>query len=112
MKPCWGSVFTLDLFNTYNPLGGEVPLKESSVPAFLGAPFHPPGSPRHHRCTQGNSPVIDALFADSVPTGSRTQLYTRLYIFYILGQGLGPAAAAAVFFYTGNSWNLEVRRGG
>lgn len=29
---------------------------------------------------QGNSPVLDALFADSVPTGSRAYLYTRLHI--------------------------------
>ena len=29
---------------------------------------------------QGNSPVLDALFADSVPTGCRSRMYTRLHI--------------------------------
>ena len=57
---------------------------------------------------QGNSPVLDSLFADSVPTGSRASMYSWLYISYILSQGLGPATAAAVFHYTGDTWDLQI----
>ncbi len=43
-------------------------------------------------CAQANAPVLDALFADSVPTGQRAALYTRLHICYILSQASGSAS--------------------
>jgi hypothetical protein len=36
--------------------------------------------------SQANAPILDALFADSVATGRRSQLYTLLHIAYITSQ--------------------------
>ncbi len=33
-----------------------------------------------YAAVQANAPVLDALFADSVPTGSRSKLYTKLHM--------------------------------
>ncbi len=57
---------------------------------------------------QGYSPVLDALFADSVPTGARSNIYTTQFICSILSQGLGPAIAALLFWIHGNTWDIEV----
>ncbi|GAX74844.1 hypothetical protein CEUSTIGMA_g2290.t1 [Chlamydomonas eustigma] len=57
---------------------------------------------------QGNSPVLDSLFADSIPTGCRSQLYTWLHVGYILSQGLGPATTAIMFYWTGDTWSIVV----
>ncbi|GIL45087.1 hypothetical protein Vafri_2033 [Volvox africanus] len=57
---------------------------------------------------QANAPVLDALFADSVPTGNRSKLYTWLHMSYIVAQGIGPGVGAAMFALNGNVWKLEV----
>ncbi|GFR48525.1 hypothetical protein Agub_g10420 [Astrephomene gubernaculifera] len=57
---------------------------------------------------QANAPVLDALFADSVPTGNRSRLYTWLHMSYIVSQGLGPGIGAVMFALNGNVWKLEV----
>ncbi|GIL76375.1 hypothetical protein Vretimale_5936 [Volvox reticuliferus] len=57
---------------------------------------------------QANAPVLDALFADSVPTGNRSKLYTWLHMSYIVAQGIGPGVGAAMFAINGNVWKLEV----
>jgi hypothetical protein len=56
--------------------------------------------------------VLDALFADSVPTGARSSIYTTQFICSILSQALGPAIAALLFYLHGNTWDIEVRWAG
>lgn len=63
---------------------------------------------RHKCIPQASSPVLDALVADSVPTGKRAALYTALHIAYIMSLGLGPAAAAGLFWWKGDEWSTEV----
>jgi hypothetical protein len=77
------------------PRAGAAPLADR--PALPSGP-HP----------QGYSPVLDALFADSVPTGARSTIYTTQFICSILSQGLGPAIAALLFWLHGNTWDIEV----
>jgi hypothetical protein len=57
---------------------------------------------------QGNSSVVESLFADSVPTGSRSEVYSWLHVCNVAAQSLGPAIAAYFFFSTSDSWDIEV----
>ena len=57
---------------------------------------------------QGSLPILDSLFADSVPTGARSMLYTRLFMCSILSQGVGPLLAACLFWLHGNKWQLDI----
>lgn len=57
---------------------------------------------------QGSFPVVEALFADSIPTGHRTSLYSLMQISSMLAGGLGPAVAAVYFWVRGNAWSLTL----
>ena len=52
-----------------------------------------------------NAPM-QAIFADSIPTGQRTEVYTSLQIISTLAYGLGPLLAAIAFELIGDEWTL------
>lgn len=58
---------------------------------------------------QASAPIVDSLFADSIPTGKRAGLYTALTVSYVLSSAVGPATAAALFVLHGNEWSTDVR---
>lgn len=59
---------------------------------------------------QGAGPVQDALFADSVATGSRATVYTAAHVASVLSKAVGPLLSAALFARSGGGWSLGVLR--
>ncbi|BDA40768.1 probableE424 Na(+), Li(+), K(+)/H(+) antiporter at N-terminal half [Coccomyxa sp. Obi] len=55
----------------------------------------------------GSWPIVDSLFADSVPTGGRDRIYTLMYSSNYLASAIGPLLAALLFYLRGNSWSLR-----
>ncbi|KAK9916421.1 hypothetical protein WJX75_002413 [Coccomyxa subellipsoidea] len=55
----------------------------------------------------GSWPIVDSLFADSVPTGGRDRIYTLMYSSNYLASAIGPLLAALLFWLRGNSWSLH-----
>ena len=53
---------------------------------------------------------VQALFADSVPRGERSQAYTRLFTAWLVPSCVGPAISAVMFARMGDSWTLEQLR--
>lgn len=51
-----------------------------------------------------------ALYADSVPEGTRTTWFTRLFQAYLLGDCVGPAVTVALFHFCGDHWHLNELR--
>eukprot|EP00667_Euglena_gracilis_P008170 EG_transcript_8273 len=50
---------------------------------------------------------VEAIFADSVPTGSRSGIYTLEYAMILFSQATGPIIAIASFYYLGNHWTVN-----
>lgn len=56
-------------------------------------------------------PALDALFADSTPSGGRAAAYTARYGLAVASNGLGPSIAAGIYARYGDAWNLaEIKR--
>jgi len=53
-----------------------------------------------------NAPM-QAIFADSLPTGRRTEIYTTLTVAATLSYGIGPLIAMVAFCVIGDSWTIE-----
>lgn len=56
---------------------------------------------------EGYSPVVDAIFADSVPTGGRAGIYTLAFSVFVVASSGGQFVAAALFLSSGNQWNVS-----
>lgn len=56
------------------------------------------------------NPPLQSLYADSVPTGSRSKFFTWMYAAIILGSASGPLTAVILFSFLGNNWDLEKLR--
>lgn len=59
----------------------------------------------------GHSSAVEALFGDSVESGTRSRLYARKSALKVLGNAAGPLVSIAVFASLGNTWRrseLEV----
>lgn len=49
-------------------------------------------------------PAFEAIFGDSVASGKRSRIYSQRSSLQKLGNAVGPAVAAAIFFTTGDKW--------
>ena len=58
----------------------------------------------------GASGPIEALYADSVPTGERSASYFRLFCVDLLAESLGPLITIGVFVARGDRWSLATLR--
>ncbi|GAB9468095.1 hypothetical protein Gpo141_00005421 [Globisporangium polare] len=56
------------------------------------------------------SPAMEALFADSVPLGQRSLPFTIKHVVLNAALVVGPLCAIALFWYYGDTWDLEVLR--
>jgi MFS family permease len=55
-------------------------------------------------------PSIDALFADSLPTGGRSGWFQLAYALSLASRSVGPLLAALLFWRSGDEWRLPVLR--
>lgn len=55
-------------------------------------------------------PTIDALVADSVEQGERSQVYNDLFILYLSASAGGPIVSIAMFLGMGDEWSVETCR--
>ena len=53
------------------------------------------------------SPAVEAIFGDSVQSGSRSSIYQTRLACRFLGQATGPALAVIVFLVRGDKWTVE-----
>lgn len=53
-----------------------------------------------------NNPPMESLFADSVPLGERTKLYTLKQSIYVFASAAGPALGLGMYLVLGNTWSL------
>ena len=58
----------------------------------------------------GVGPTVDALFADSLPTGRRASWFQLAYALSLASRSLGPLVAALVFWRNGDEWRLPALR--
>jgi MFS family permease len=58
----------------------------------------------------GVGPTVDALFADSLPTGGRASWFQLSYALALASRSLGPLVAALVFWHSGDQWQLPTLR--
>jgi MFS family permease len=56
------------------------------------------------------NPSMEAIFADSVATGSRSKLYTYKQMAYVTAFGIGPLISLVLFWQLGNTWTLPEMR--
>ncbi|MFX0114097.1 MAG: MFS transporter [Candidatus Hodarchaeota archaeon] len=52
----------------------------------------------------------EALLADSLPSGTRSEIYARLFFLNMAFSAVGPALNIILFFILGDSWNLSILR--
>ena len=53
------------------------------------------------------NPALEALFADSVKTGERSETYSLRFMLSVGGFSLGPVTSAVLFSGIGNEWTLS-----
>eukprot|EP00894_Picocystis_sp_ML_P005006 jgi/Pico_ML_1/55523/g1197.t1 len=53
-----------------------------------------------------NNPPMESLFADSIPLGNRTKLYTIKQSVYVFSSAVGPALSLGMYLVLGNNWSL------
>jgi MFS family permease len=58
----------------------------------------------------GVSPTVDALFADSLPTGGRASWFQLAYALSLASRAVGPLLAAFLFWRGGDEWSLPTLR--
>lgn len=58
--------------------------------------------------SEGGNPVIESIFADSVPTGNRAGVYTLAFSLYVVSSSAGQFIAASIFYWNGNVWSLHL----
>ncbi|MFQ5981504.1 MAG: MFS transporter [Candidatus Heimdallarchaeota archaeon] len=52
----------------------------------------------------------EALLADSLPSGTRSEIYARLFFLNMALSAVGPAVNIILFFILGDSWDLSILR--
>mmetsp|Transcript_16098 Transcript_16098/g.30934 ORF Transcript_16098/g.30934 Transcript_16098/m.30934 type:complete len:493 (-) Transcript_16098:272-1750(-) len=50
---------------------------------------------------------MQALFADSTPTGSRTTYYTIMFSCFLVASAVGPGMCVVLFIFLGDVWSLS-----
>jgi MFS family permease len=51
-------------------------------------------------------PAYEAIFADSIPSGYRSKIYSWRYLLNQTGNSVGPFLAAIFYIFFGNNWSL------
>eukprot|EP00937_MAST-01D_sp_MAST-1D-sp2_P001856 g1856.t1 len=58
-----------------------------------------------------SAPALEAIFADSVSTGKRSEFYSVKYILTVAPYwGVGPVICIFIFWQLGNAWTLDTMR--
>jgi MFS family permease len=57
-----------------------------------------------------SGPAAEALLADSVPSGNRSGIYTRIHATRQFGMTFGPLLSIFLFLWLGNTWELSILR--
>ncbi|MDH5645898.1 MAG: MFS transporter, partial [Candidatus Heimdallarchaeota archaeon] len=61
--------------------------------------------------TQGISrPSIESLLADSIPSGNRSDVYSKLHLVRNVGMSVGPFFNVLIFLLIGDEWDLQKLR--
>jgi len=55
-------------------------------------------------------PSLESLFADSLPSGSRSGIYSKIHLIRNGAQSIGPFLNILLFIYFGNDWDLSILR--
>ncbi len=55
-------------------------------------------------------PSLEAIFADSLPSGRRSSTYAIKHLLQQLGMAVGPIVNVFLFLYWGDLWNLAILR--
>ena len=58
-----------------------------------------------------NRPSVESLFADSVESGSRSEVYAWVHLVRQFGMAIGPLVNIGLFFILGDTWDLDVLKG-
>eukprot|EP00038_Savillea_parva_P002858 m.118401 g.118401 ORF g.118401 m.118401 type:complete len:499 (+) comp10978_c0_seq1:50-1546(+) len=53
---------------------------------------------------------VQALYADSIPHGERSEWYTYLFAAWLISSAIGPAITVVLFHVYGNGWTLKELR--
>ena len=57
-----------------------------------------------------SGPAAEALLADSVPSGNRSGIYTRIHVTRQFGMTIGPLLSIFLFLWLGDHWELPILR--
>lgn len=57
-----------------------------------------------------SGPAAEALLADSVRSGNRSGIYTRIHVTRQFGMTIGPLLSVFLFLWLGNEWELAILR--
>ena len=55
-----------------------------------------------------NRPSVESIFADSVESGTRSEVYAQVHLVRQLGMAIGPLVNVILFFFFGDTWSLPV----
>ena len=55
-------------------------------------------------------PAFESIFADSIPTGKRSIIYSRLHLLQQVSMAIGPLLNVALFYYLGDKWDINILR--
>lgn len=58
-----------------------------------------------------NRPSVESLFADSVESGARSEVYAWVHLVRQFGMAVGPLVNIALFLILGDIWDLDVLKG-
>ncbi|MHA2387605.1 MAG: MFS transporter [Candidatus Hodarchaeales archaeon] len=55
-----------------------------------------------------NRPSVESIFADSVESGTRSEVYAQVHLVRQLGMAIGPLVNVLLFLFFGDNWSLPV----
>ncbi|MHA2317288.1 MAG: MFS transporter [Candidatus Hodarchaeales archaeon] len=58
-----------------------------------------------------NRPSVESLFADSVESGARSEVYAWVHLVRQSGMAVGPLVNIILFLFLGDTWDLDVLKG-
>jgi MFS family permease len=58
-----------------------------------------------------NRPSVESVFADSVESGDRSEVYAWVHLVRQFGMAIGPLVNIVLFLYLGDTWELGILKG-
>ncbi len=55
-----------------------------------------------------NRPSVESIFADSVESGTRSEIYSQVHLVRQIGMAVGPLVNVLLFLFFGDEWSLSV----